>query len=59
MTETKVREERGVNPEPHSTPPAGVRQKGSNLVKLAHKLGFWWVKTEDEALNLVAWEVAR
>ncbi len=59
MQSKEVIEENRINPGMNLAPRSGYKNKGANLIKEARKLGFWWVETEEEAIEELAREVSK
>ncbi len=53
IAHTKINHEENITPRPRFT------IKGADPIQEAHELGFWWVETEDEAIEEIAREVSK
>ena len=59
MQSEHVIEQKGINPGVSLAPRSGYKNKGANRIKEAKRLGFWWVETEEEAIEELAREVSK
>lgn len=62
MTKTAEKERTEVRPGVYRAPSVGVDQNRAphhSHLREAHISGFWWVETEEEAVQMLAWEVSK